>query len=86
MDWQYDGWRTVYGSAPRRRPAPDGVYLELHGGPFDGQLLDVAGWTPDELAGGARLVIPGDRTGPRANYESDPDDPFRWHYRGNIHC
>ncbi|MFB7949623.1 hypothetical protein ACFC6L_32475 [Kitasatospora phosalacinea] len=86
MNRQYDGWRTVYGSAPRRRPTPGGTYLELHGGPFDGQLLDVAGWTPDELAEGACLVVPGDRTGPLAAYESDPDDPTRWRYRGHRHC
>ncbi|WP_412075937.1 hypothetical protein [Streptomyces sp. col6] len=38
----------VYGSEPATGPEPGRAYRELMGGPLDGQLLDVAGWS-DEI-------------------------------------
>ncbi|MFH8894221.1 hypothetical protein [Streptomyces sp. NPDC017949] len=75
----------VYGSEPGE---PAGLtvgheYVELVGGPLDGQLLDVTGWTAADRAGGALLIADLGLYGPggRADYAPDDDDvggPFRW--------
>ncbi len=47
--------RRVYGSDPgdsHAGPHPGHDYRELVGGPLDGQLLDVTGWSAEELAEG----------------------------------
>lgn len=62
---------------------PDHEYVQLTGGPLDGQLLDVTGITADDRTAGAYLIIPhsGYRPGGRASYGptfSRPDGPWVW--------
>lgn len=48
----------VYGvdhDDPRRGPQPGHVYGQLVGGPLDGLLLDITGWTPEETGTGVAL-------------------------------
>ncbi|MEU5452932.1 hypothetical protein [Streptomyces californicus] len=63
----------VYGTEhdlPASGPQPGRTYRELTGGPLDGQLIDVTGWTGEELTTGAYLITlrsaygPGGRAGP----------------------
>lgn len=75
----------VYGSdeGTDSGPEPGHTYRELVGGPLDGQLLDVTGWSEDMLAGGAYLITPLSLYGPggRASYApalDDPEGPFVW--------
>ncbi|WUT01705.1 hypothetical protein OHA46_33655 (plasmid) [Streptomyces sp. NBC_00708] len=77
--------RRVYGSdgEPDGGPEPGHDYRELVGGPLDGQLLDVTGWSEDMLTTGAYLIAPLSAYGPggRASYEPAPgalDGPFIW--------
>ncbi|MFJ3532541.1 MULTISPECIES: hypothetical protein [unclassified Streptomyces] len=35
-------------------PQPGRDYRELTGGPLDGQLIEVTGWTEEEITTGAR--------------------------------
>lgn len=49
----------VYGADhedPDPGPQPGRHYVELVGGPLDGLLLDVTGWTPGQLREGAVLA------------------------------
>ncbi|WP_432104471.1 hypothetical protein [Streptomyces sp. bgisy091] len=48
----------IYGSGQGDACAtlPDHEYVELAGGPLDGQLLDVTGLTTDERTAGAGFV------------------------------
>lgn len=49
----------VYGQDhdhPRPGPMPGRDYTELVGGPLDGLLLDITGWTADEIQTGAALM------------------------------
>lgn len=42
----------VYGSEqdePAAGPQPGGDYRELTGGPLDGRLIEVTGWTEEEI-------------------------------------
>ncbi|MFF3904361.1 hypothetical protein [[Kitasatospora] papulosa] len=60
---------------------PGHDYIELTGGPLDGQLLDVTGLTPDERTAGAYLITPHNTHGPRgrASYGptfTRPDGPW----------
>ncbi|MFJ8982562.1 hypothetical protein [Streptomyces sp. NPDC102282] len=62
---------------------PGHEYVELTGGPLDGQLLDVTGLTADERTTGAYLITPHSTYGPggRASYGptfSRPDGPWVW--------
>lgn len=51
------------------------------GGPLDGQQLDAAGWSDEELATGTYEIVPG--WADRADYEPAPgEDLLVWHYRG----
>ncbi|MFH8894750.1 hypothetical protein [Streptomyces sp. NPDC017949] len=75
----------VYGWEPGESAGPTAghEYVELVGGPLDGQLLDVTGWTPVDRAGGALLIADLGLYGPggRADYAPDDDaagGPFRW--------
>ncbi|MEV0749828.1 hypothetical protein AB0I75_32255 [Streptomyces sp. NPDC050273] len=76
----------VYGSerdAPAAGPQPGRDYRELTGGPLDGQLLEVTGWTDDQITAGAFLITPHSTYGPggRASYGptfSRPDGPWVW--------
>ncbi|MEU9015013.1 hypothetical protein AB0D12_35775 [Streptomyces sp. NPDC048479] len=79
----------VYGADhddPDQGPQPGHVYRELVGGPLDGLLLDVTGWTPRELAEGAALPSELASLGPggRATYAPRADDPTRWDWKGDI--
>ncbi|NGO71783.1 hypothetical protein [Streptomyces boncukensis] len=79
-------WR-VYGADHEEGTGPDPghAYRELVGGPLDGLLLDVTGWTPGELATGAGLVTEIGRFGPggRAWYTPRDADPGRWDWQGD---
>ncbi|MFD3327949.1 hypothetical protein [Streptomyces sp. NPDC058701] len=64
-------------------PLPGRAYVPLLGGPLDGQLFDITGWSRDERAVGALLITDRGLFGPggRALYkpsEADPDGPFHW--------
>ncbi|MFJ2825830.1 hypothetical protein ACIO7M_32665 [Streptomyces toxytricini] len=50
------------------------AYVELVGGPPDGQLLDVTGWTSEESAVGALLATDAGLFGPggRSDYIPEP--------------
>ncbi|MEV5864358.1 hypothetical protein AB0L83_32145 [Streptomyces sp. NPDC052071] len=76
----------VYGTehdAPTTGPQPGHTYRELVGGPLDGQLIEVTGWTDEEITTGAQLIIPHSAygAGGRASYGptfSRPDGPWVW--------
>ncbi|MFB7510589.1 hypothetical protein [Streptomyces broussonetiae] len=40
-----------YADDPHSGPRPGRAYVELVGGPLDGLLLDITGWTPDANTG-----------------------------------
>ncbi|MFI8164495.1 hypothetical protein ACIF6I_35490 [Streptomyces microflavus] len=66
---------------------PDHEYIELHGGPLDGQLLDVTSLTSEERTTGALLITNHGAHGPggRADYEPSADgDPGRWNWLGDV--
>ncbi|MGQ4484993.1 hypothetical protein LRE75_11000 [Streptomyces sp. 372A] len=80
--------RRVYGADhddPDPGPRPGHEYRELVGGPLDGLLLDVTGWTPVALADGSALVTEIGAYGPggRAEYGPRPDEPDKWDWRGD---
>ncbi|MEU6175893.1 hypothetical protein ABZ832_28790 [Streptantibioticus parmotrematis] len=84
----HDPRPRVYGSdhddpAPHAEPGHE--YVVLAGGPLDGQLLDVTGWTAADRADGAALITEYGVYGPggRATYEPDPAMPDRWAWRGD---
>ncbi|MEV4975385.1 hypothetical protein [Streptomyces scopuliridis] len=65
--------RRVYGADhddPGPGPQPGHEYRELCAGPLDGLLLDVTGWTDEQLATGALLIteIGAYGAGGRASY------------------
>ncbi|RAS23982.1 hypothetical protein BCL80_11580 [Streptomyces avidinii] len=62
---------------------PGHEYVQLDGGPLDGQLLDVTGLTADQRTAGAYLITPHSTYGPggRASYGptfSRPAGPWVW--------
>ncbi|WP_234440607.1 hypothetical protein [Streptomyces rimosus] len=71
---------------PRPGQRPGRTYAELAGGPLDSLLLDVTGWTPDELATGAALMTELGQfgAGGRALYDPRPADAGRWDWGGDI--
>ncbi|WP_097868534.1 hypothetical protein [Streptomyces sp. rh34] len=82
--------RWVYGT-DHDDPAPyafdpDHTYVELVGGPLDGQLLDVTALTAEERADGALLIAPRSAYGPggRADYEPRPGCTTRWDWSGDV--
>lgn len=80
--------RRVYGAGHDESdpgPQPRHAYRELVAGPLDGLLLDVAGWTDEELATGAALITEIGAYGPggRALYGPRPGDPQRWAWEGD---
>ncbi|WP_344585294.1 hypothetical protein [Streptomyces lunalinharesii] len=75
----------VYGEDhdhPRPGPKPGRTYAELVGGPLDGLLLDITGWTQDEVETGVALQTELGQfgAGGRATYHPRPGDPacFDW--------
>ncbi|NED83477.1 hypothetical protein G3I76_25710 [Streptomyces sp. SID11233] len=80
--------RRVYGADhddPDPGPRPGRVYRELVGGPLDGLLLDVTGWTEVALADGTALIteIGSYGAGGRAEYGPRPNEPYKWDWRGD---
>ncbi|SCF98091.1 hypothetical protein GA0115254_128639 [Streptomyces sp. Ncost-T10-10d] len=81
--------RRVYGADhddPDPGPQPGHSYRELVGGPLDGLLLDVTGWTETALREGAALNTEIGRFGPggRAEYAPRDGDFDRWDWQGDI--
>ncbi|WP_097977627.1 hypothetical protein [Streptomyces sp. gb14] len=66
-----------------RTPTPGHGYVQLVGGPLDGQLLDVTGFTPDERAEDALLISPHSAYGPGGRSDYSPDGESRWHWNGD---
>ncbi|MFD3781745.1 hypothetical protein [Streptomyces sp. NPDC058612] len=67
----------------RCEPVPGREYVDLVGGPLDGELLDVTGWSVQARTEGVLLVTDGGLFGPggRALYsprEAAPAGPFLW--------
>jgi hypothetical protein len=78
----------VYGSDhddPERGPQRGRTYAELVGGPLDGLLLDITGWSAEEFADGAALMSDRGYYGPggRSLYGPRPDSPLRWEWEGD---
>lgn len=59
-------------------------YVELVGGPLDGLLLDVTGWSAEEQETGATLITEIGAYGPdrRAEYEPRLGVSDRWDWPG----
>ncbi|GGZ08965.1 hypothetical protein GCM10010300_61030 [Streptomyces olivaceoviridis] len=78
--------RRVYGADhDHPGPRPDRRYAELVGGPLDGLLLDITGWTHDEVGTGVALATELGRfgAGGRAMYDPRPGDPTRFDWAGD---
>ncbi|MFF8177705.1 hypothetical protein [Streptomyces chartreusis] len=76
----------VYGAEPGQPgPLPGQTYVELVGGPLDGLLLDVTGWTQGEIDTGVALQTELGQHGPggRALYDPRPGDPGRFDWTGD---
>ncbi|MFE0651104.1 hypothetical protein ACFVZH_21200 [Streptomyces sp. NPDC059534] len=78
----------VYGSDhddPAPGPKPGRTYAELVGGPLDGLLLDITGWTAAEIRTGAGLPTDIGRYGPggRALYKPRAGACDRWDWEGD---
>jgi hypothetical protein len=69
----------VYGhhhDDPDPGPLPHQTYAALIGGPLDGLLLDITGWRPDEVDGGAALSTElGQWPGGRSLYDPHLGEP-----------
>jgi hypothetical protein len=81
--------RRVYGADhddPDPGPQPGRVYRELVGGPLDGLLLDVTGWTTAALCEGAALPTEIGTFGPggRAAYGPREAAPDQWDWQGDM--
>lgn len=83
----------VYGQDhddPRQGPQPGRDYAELVGGPLDGLLLDITGWTKGEMDTGVALPTELGHfgAGGRAMYDPRPSGPRpgdrrRWDWSGD---
>ncbi|MFB7461263.1 hypothetical protein [Streptomyces sp. NPDC056188] len=78
----------VYGhnpSDPQQGPRPGREYVELHGGPLDGQLYDVTGMTPANQRDGALLITEQGAygAGGRADYALG-EQAGRWEWLGDV--
>lgn len=81
--------RRVYGGDhedPDPGPRPGHLYRELVGGPLDGLLLDVTGWTPPALREGAALATEIGSFGPggRSAYGPRAAAPDKWDWQGDM--
>lgn len=79
----------VYGTDhddPHPGPRPGRYYAELVGGPLDGLLLDITGWSAQETAAGAALPTELGRfgAGGRATYAPTAGATGRWAWTGDI--
>ncbi|MFJ4876978.1 hypothetical protein ACIP93_17415 [Streptomyces sp. NPDC088745] len=70
---------------PRRSPRTHRDYAELVGGPLDGLLLDITGWTADEVSEGAALMTELGQfgAGGRTLYDPRPGERNRWDWSGD---
>ncbi|MEV5879439.1 hypothetical protein AB0L75_35510 [Streptomyces sp. NPDC052101] len=78
--------RRVYGAGhDHPGPRPDRRYAELVGGPLDRLLLDITGWTPDEIDTGVSLETELGQFGPggQALYDPRPGNPACWDWGGD---
>ncbi|MBP0454023.1 hypothetical protein J5Y04_31450 [Kitasatospora sp. RG8] len=78
----------VYGADhddPDPGPRPGRAYRELVAGPLDGLLLDVTGWSREELDDGAALLteIGAYGAGGRAHYGPRPGNGRYWDWEGD---
>ncbi|MEV4873928.1 hypothetical protein [Streptomyces syringium] len=66
-------------------PLPDRDYAVLVGGPLDGLLLDITGWTADEIQTGVALMTERGQfgAGGRAVYGPRPGERNRWDWSGD---
>ncbi|MGW7097614.1 hypothetical protein [Streptomyces sp. NPDC054874] len=77
----------IYGDEPGeasiRRPGH--AYAELVGGPLDGQLLDVTGWSAQQLLDGALLICESGMYGPggRSDYAGRSGEAERLYWQGD---
>ncbi|MFI8326357.1 hypothetical protein [Streptomyces sp. NPDC085529] len=88
--------RRVYGADRASLdpgPLPWRTYAALTGGPLDGLLLDITGWTKDEIDTGTALPTElGQFSGGRVLYTPDLDEPRApapgvtcyFHYSGDV--
>lgn len=74
--------RRVYGADHdgEQGPVAGRSYVELVGGPLDGLLLDITGWSAEDIAAGAALPteLSGFTPGGRALYDPRPGDGSIW--------
>ncbi|MFI1203570.1 hypothetical protein ACH4VR_29760 [Streptomyces sp. NPDC020883] len=72
----------MYGADPAQGPETGHEYRELIGGPLDGRLVDVTGWSPMDVAEGSCLITKASAwPGGRACYAprgGDPEAPWVW--------
>ncbi|MEU6239510.1 hypothetical protein, partial [Kitasatospora sp. NPDC047058] len=70
---------------PDPGPRSGRVYREPVAGPLDGLLLDVTGWSSEEIAEGAALAteIGAYGAGGRAHYGRRPGDGRYWDWEGD---
>ncbi|MFJ8621134.1 hypothetical protein ACIRD4_35815 [Streptomyces clavifer] len=77
----------IYGSEPGESDieVPGHRYAALIGGPLDGQLIDVTGWSRQQLVDGTALITELGAFGPggRTHYEGRPGDLDRLHWIGD---
>ncbi|MFH9468744.1 hypothetical protein ACH4LT_15875 [Streptomyces clavifer] len=77
----------IYGSEPGEPgvEVPGHRYAALIGGPLDGQLIDVTGWSRQQLVDGTALITELGAFGPngRTHYEGRPGDLDRLHWIGD---
>ncbi|MER5728272.1 hypothetical protein ABT084_07905 [Streptomyces sp. NPDC002138] len=78
----------VYGTDhddPDPGPRPGRTYVELVGGPLDGLLLDITGWSADAVRTGAalRTELGQFGAGGRALYDPRPGRRNRWDWSGD---
>src|SRR5690606_9226090 len=72
-----------YHDDPEQGPLPDREYVQLYGGPLDGQLHDVTGMTVADQRDGALLITEQGAHGPggRADY-APGEQAGRWRWTG----
>ncbi|MFD6185630.1 hypothetical protein [Streptomyces goshikiensis] len=78
----------VYGTDhedPDPGPRPGRDYAELVGGPLDGLLLDITGWSADEIQTGVALMTELGQfgAGGRALYDPRAGERRRWDWSGD---
>ncbi|MFI9588343.1 hypothetical protein ACIHCQ_42690 [Streptomyces sp. NPDC052236] len=72
-------------ASPRRPWASPRCRWWLEGCPLDGLLLDITGWTAEEIQTGVALMTELGQFGPggRALYDPRPGERNRWDWSGD---